>query len=331
MNDKIAGCLFGTAIGDALAAPVEFLAYEDIRQQYPPSGPLEPKGDPAKVTDDTQMALAVGEAAVKAPRPFTPETLADAFKTAFIDWFNDPENNRAPGSACLNACERLVKGADWHEAGDISSKGSGANMRVMAVGLLNVDAPTRAGIAQLQAAITHAHPVALAAADLTAFVIAELRDNQPPRNLARNVRSYAHSQRDVYHEVWLGDLWQRAYMMPDEKTYINYGWDECLHILDKLDAALIIKDDTRDPCEATGAGWVAEEAFGTALLCFLLNPEDAISVIRRAAFTSGDSDSIAAIAGAFAGAYHGIGGFPADWVARVEYNDRLTALATALS
>ena len=55
------GCLFGLAIGDALAAPTEFLTIVDILRRFPPDGPQAPIGAPARVTDDTQMALAVGE------------------------------------------------------------------------------------------------------------------------------------------------------------------------------------------------------------------------------------------------------------------------------
>jgi ADP-ribosylglycohydrolase len=74
---------------------------------------------------------------------------------------------------------------------------------------------------------------------------------------------------------------------------------------------------------------VAEEALATALLCVLLHPNDPVRALRQAATTSGDSDSIAAIAGALAGAHHGISAWPADWVANIEYADRIERLASA--
>jgi ADP-ribosylglycohydrolase len=58
-------------------------------------------------------------------------------------------------------------------------------------------------------------------------------------------------------------------------------------------------------------------------------PDDPQAVVRRAACSSGDSDSIAALAGAFAGAHHGIGAWPDEWVRDIEYRDRLMALADA--
>ena len=72
-------------------------------------------------------------------------------------------------------------------------------------------------------------------------------------------------------------------------------------------------------------------AFATALLCFLIFPDDPVGVIQRAAVTSGDSDSIACIAGSFAGAYHGIDAWPPDWVEHIEYHDHLLKIAEGLS
>ena len=329
-QENIAGCLFGMALGDALGAETEFLNIKGILEKFPPNGPQEPSGNPARVTDDTQMALAVGEALIAARRPYAPDTLGAELKRTFIDWYNDPDNNRAPGNTCMSACENLIDGLDWIDATEISSKGCGANMRVMPVGVLNVDVTTRAAIAQFQAAMTHGHPTGLAAADLTAFVIADLGNGCTPENLHKRVRDYAESQRNTYHGDWLWDLWMRAHMFRSGQEYIAHGWNECSATLDKLGLALEKMDRDSDPCLATGAGWVAEQAFATALLCFLMYPDDPVAVIQRAAVTSGDSDSIACIAGAFAGAYSGLKAWPESWVARIEYRDRISALCSAL-
>ena len=103
-------------------------------------------------------------------------------------------------------------------------------MRVQPVGLLKADEQTRAGIAQLQAAITHGHPTGLAAADLTAFVIDDLAHGGRPFDLPQRVRRYTNIQRDVYHDRWLDDLWRRAFMMPTARHYITHGWDECVSV-----------------------------------------------------------------------------------------------------
>lgn len=322
------------AFGDALGARTEFLPVDEILRRFPPAGPLEPPGDPAEVTDDSQMALAVGKALLAAPRPYSAATLEQPLRAAFIEWNNSPENNRAPGMTCIQACERLEEGMVWQDATVIGSKGCGANMRVAPVGVLpagedGIDKETRAALAQFQAALTHGHPTGLAAADLTAHAIADLIVGEEPARLPRHLREYALSQRTHYREAWLGALWERATIFASPQDYIAYGWDECLKVLDRLDQAVQAKDRTTDPCLQTGEGWIAEEAFATGLLCFLLYPDDPVAAIRRAVVSSGDSDSLACLTGAFAGAYHGLAAWPAEWVARIEYREQLARLGSA--
>jgi ADP-ribosylglycohydrolase len=329
-TQRASGALFGLAYGDALGAGTEFLSVERILQRFPPAGPLAPEGSPARVTDDTQMALAVGEALLEAPRPLTAEHLEPALRRRFVEWYRSPDNTRAPGNTCLAACARLEHGVPWLQATATASKGCGANMRVAPVGLVPGDESgltnaDRAALAQFQAAMTHGHPTALAAADLTAMTVAYLASGRPVPYLPGWLSMYAESQRAIYHADWLGPLWEQPGSATPEQ-FIARGWEECLTVLDRLDQALAAHDRSADPCLLTGAGWVAEEAFATGLLCFLLFPDDAVAAIRRAAVSSGDSDSIACLTGAFAGAALGMSAWPAEWQGRIEYRERLTPL-----
>lgn len=322
---RASGCLFGLALGDALGAATEFLTVEEICRRFPPNGPQEISGNPALVTDDTQMMLAVGQALIKAETNLNVSNLEVTLRHAFIKWLHSPDNNRAPGLTCLRSCQELETGIPWQQATRTNSKGCGANMRVAPVGLLNVEATKRAAIAQFQAALTHGHPTALAASDLTATAIAFLIQGCTPQDLPTQLYEYALSQRLIYHTEWLSDLWQQPYINTPEE-FISRGWDECLAILDRLKTALVNPNRNADPCLATGEGWIAEEAFATGLLCFLLFPEQPLAALRRAAVTAGDSDSIACLTGAFAGAYLGMAAWPQDWVLRIEYSEQLATL-----
>ena len=84
MPNHASGTLFGLALGDALAAPVEFMDVATILRKYPAGGPSAPEGDPALVTDDTQMALCVGEALLAAPRPYAAATLEGPLRETFV-------------------------------------------------------------------------------------------------------------------------------------------------------------------------------------------------------------------------------------------------------
>ena len=324
--EKMQGVLFGAAYGDALAAPTEFIQnLDEIRRQFPPNGPTHIHR--GRVTDDTQMMLAVGRALLS-----TLELNAKAseapLRREFVDWLHDPENTRAPGMTCLQACRNLEGGGRWQQATVPVSKGCGANMRVQPAGFI-ADADARAGYAQFQAALTHGHPTGLVAAELTAEAIWLLLNGLSPAELPGALIAHARAQRKNYRADWLDDLWDVVgFFSPD--SYITRGWDECLEVLTRLQRAVqtgIAAD--ADPCDFTGEGWVAEEALATGLLCFLLTPADPLETLRRAAVTRGDSDSIACLAGAFAGAHLGIGAFPAEWKGQIEYSDELERQSAA--
>ncbi len=322
------GSLLGLALGDALGFPTEFDDVPSIHAKCGPWRDMElPR--PAIVTDDTQMTLALGRGLRTAMErgALGPKRLERPVREEFVDWSRSPENNRAPGRTCLVACGLLgAEDRPWQDASQIHSKGCGANMRVAPVGLApGLSDDQRAGAAQLQAALTHGHPTALAASDLTAHAVRLLAQGAEPTGLVGLLRSYAYDNRTRYHEQWLGDLWTRS-QDPSPEHFIARGWDECLEILGRLRDALRAPSPETDPCLATGEGWIAEEALATGLLCFLLFVDEPVTALRRAACSSGDSDSLACLAGAFAGAHHGADAWPAEWAERIEYRGDLLAL-----
>lgn len=322
------GSLFGLAYGDALGKPTEFLTVAQVVSRYGAAGPRDLEGDPALVTDDTQMALAVAHA-LRATATLSPDEFEPQLRARFVAWRHSPDNNRAPGGTCLSACSRLARPGRWQHATVVKSKGCGANMRVTPVGLIpGLDLDTLAGVAQLQAALTHGHPTALAAAELTAYAVRLLRDGAVLRELPGRLREHCADQRNRYHHDWLDDLWSVA-GASTAAQFIAVGWDECAAVVDRLTAALVRPHRAADPCLATGAGWIAEEALATSLYCALLFPDNPVTALARAATTSGDSDSIACLTGAFLGATGGMNIWPAAWAGRIEHADQLAALGMA--
>lgn len=339
--DRIKGSIFGLAYGDALGAEAEFLDVPAILKRWGPGGPRDLEGNPALITDDTQMATAVGEALVTTfARPaLTVNGVQRDLSDAFAAWFHSSDNTRAPGLTCLGAAARLSQGFAWRQCTIVHSKGCGANMRVTPVGLIDLPAGlatadgapvTHSTLAQMQAALTHGHPTGLAAADLTARATRCLLDGTAPSDLLATLQEYAEAERFTYHEKWLGSLWEDSQGVDTPSQFIAQGWSECARSLKAVERALADPKPELDPCDQVGSGWIAEEALAASLLSFLLFPDSPVDALNRAAVSRGDSDSIAAITGAFSGAYLGFDAFPASWYGVIETRARLDALSSAL-
>jgi ADP-ribosylglycohydrolase len=298
--EQVLGMIYGLALGDALGGPVEFWDLKGIRERYGEGGILEPP-DPALFTDDTQMTLAVAEALIAAGQEDLGAIMA-AVSREFVAWLRSPENDRAPGGACLYGARQLEAGVPWWRSGKPNSKGCGAAMRVAPIGYLyQHDLPKLRRVAAASALTTHHHPTARLAAVAAAFLMKLALDRLSPEDLLPALELETHNQ--------AGDFDQALVRL-----------EQALE-LDSQDAALT----------HIGEGWVAEEAVLMALYCFLKSPDDFVATIRRGANTQGDSDSIASIAGGLSGAYLGFEALPAAWIKRLEKSEYLRDIARRLA
>ena len=328
-KDKALGTLFGLAIGDGFGYPNEFLTFDNQQKKWGEKGLIEPVAGVIKGTDDTQMTLAVSRAIQKSLNNNKIQKKHFEIKLIheLINWYVDERNDRDPGKTCLDACRKLSKGYSWRESTSFWSKGCGANMRVAPLSLLSLKSDlfslkSIAELSQFQAAFTHSHPTALAASELTAIAIYKTLNGTEPEDLLDELIEYTNTNKEIYHEVWLEDIWKHS-NFKNEVEYISHGWEECYNILLKVKKAIKNFKQGDDPCSHVGEGWSAEEAFGVSLLCFLLNPDDTKSVLIRAINTNGDSDTIGCISGAIAGAKNGCDSLPKDWIQRLEYKEQL--------
>lgn len=315
-RDKIAGALYGVALGDALGRPTEFMNLRDIHKRFGKSGVMQlPR--PALFTDDTQMTLAVSTAIWKA-RGLAPLEMTRTLRQAFIAWERrDPA--RAPGVTCLTAIRRMRYGKrmSWVDATVVSSKGCGANMRVAPAAFVR-NVPTALGIAQLQAAMTHGHPVALVATELTALAVRWAAMDMPLTSLTDRLLAHTVTQAkvDSYRSDWLGRLSRR--WPASAQASMNYAYRECADALLDLRSLLRRGDRPKDVCKILGGGWVAEEALVLGLYFAVTYRDNAPLAISEAARTGGDSDSIASIAGAIIGAGLGAKVWPRRWREAIE-------------
>jgi ADP-ribosylglycohydrolase len=299
--DQPLGLLYGLALGDALGWPVEFSPLDAIRARYGPAG-IQAPPDPALFTDDTQMTVALAEALVERGEAEI-DALMEAVTRRFIAWAHDPETpERAPGRTCLRGVANLEHGLSWREAGVKSSKGCGSAMRVAPLGYLyQRDEARLREVAHATGFATHQHPAADAACQAAAYLVKLALDGVPP-----------------------GDYFDRALQFC---AGISGEFDEAV----QRAAACLDWPDETEAMEHIGEGWVGEEAVALALFACARHPDDYPAAVRCAANISGDSDSVACIAGGVLGARLGPAALPLDWVARLEKRAYLADLAGRLA
>lgn len=295
---KFRGALLGVAVGDALGAPFEGWAEvpaEDLARLG--QGP-----DALRYTDDTHMTLGVAQSLVDR-RGFDGAHMAAVFARNFA-----AEPWRGYGAGPPEIFRLMGEGVPWDKAsrklfGGRGSSGNGAAVRVAPVALLACPRlPAAAWLARQTALITHAHPSGMEGAVLQACAITLLLQHPPDESL--DIPRFLGMVREPLHGS---------------------------QHLDKLDlVADLLYTDDRDGGRKLGNGVFAEEAVPAALYAFLRQPGSFGDVIRYAIGLGGDTDTIAAMAGALAGAYLGEDAIPALWREKVEGGAELRRLADEL-
>lgn len=134
-RDKIAGAIYGFAIGDAMGATTEFMSKEEIKIGYGKVTDIIGGGwlnlNPGEVTDDTQMSMCVMDALMKYPLRL------GAFENAcvenFIKWFQGKPKD--VGGQCAKGINALRFGK--RISVDTQALGNGSLMRAMPCALVN--------------------------------------------------------------------------------------------------------------------------------------------------------------------------------------------------
>jgi len=313
-RDRFRGTLLGVAIGDALGRPVEGSSRERVQARFGVLRDFLPwrgwsGGPQGTITDDTQMAMCLA-ASMVANDGLAPEDLA----ARFADWV---EYGRGKGHTCTEACLNLQAGMAWWEAGVVSA-GNGAAMRSAPIGLAHPRSP--GGIRSdgaVSALITHADPMAVVSAVAVGFIVAYLLHRRPGTLDVGDLMGEL--------SVVLGDLHDPGAL--ERKM----GVDEPVRLADRLAEVPGLLD--LGPAEAFDYlynGAFVLESLPAALWCFLKAAEDPEEAVVLAVNGGRDADTVGAMAGGFAGAYHGESAWPDRWLSDLEYADELRELADGM-
>jgi ADP-ribosyl-[dinitrogen reductase] hydrolase len=168
-EERALAAYLGLAIGDALGATVEFMSRDEIAAEHGEHTRIVGGGwlclAPGQVTDDTEMALALGRSLVRKGR-FDARDVCEEF----AGWLKAGPVD--VGNTCQRGIHRYV--AEGTVAGPANERdaGNGAAMRVLPVALATLAAAVEATAWTLaQCHITHNHPlsdaVSLALVEMT--------------------------------------------------------------------------------------------------------------------------------------------------------------------
>ncbi len=293
LADRFRGVMVGTAVGDALGRPVE-------GQRRPHLDYLDDMvGRVAVVpySDDTVLTVAVAESLL-ACDGFDGADMARRFAEA---WRAEPF--RGWGGNVVAVFDAVLRGVPWEEAagrqfGGAGSYGNGGAMRVAPVALWTFPDPDETiRLAARTARVTHTHPVGVEGAVIQAVTV----------QLALGEGFSTEALVDTLGRVVRTDPFRAKLAV----------LSECLDRVDDDYARLHL------------GHWVAaDDSVLTAVYAFA-SADGFEDAVRRAIRLGGDTDTIAAMAGAAAGARWGHGSIPAGW-RTVEDHDRLVALADRL-
>jgi ADP-ribosylglycohydrolase len=154
-RDRARGALVGLAVGDAVGAPVEFDAPEEIVNRREELFSMPGGGmfgwAPGEFTDDTQMALLLG----RHLREHGGRIRQDTLVRSFADWAEDAID---VGNQTRSVLFAVTRGVPWRSAVaalPADASGNGSLMRVTPVALAAHSAEHAVELARAQSELTH--------------------------------------------------------------------------------------------------------------------------------------------------------------------------------
>ncbi|QDU56764.1 ADP-ribosylglycohydrolase family protein [Aeoliella mucimassa] len=275
LESRFTGTLLGLAVADGLGANFEGHAPERIAKRYRTADELIDNPPPGELwyTDDTQMMIGVAETLIERGEIDEP-TLCRRFAENYL-----PQRGYGRGARVI--IEAIQLGHDYRSLAASyfpgGSFGNGAAMRVAPVGLMFRDDPERlwqqAGVSAMP---THTHPLGIEGAQVLALAV----------GLA--------SQADTL----------------DRDVFLNTLADHCVSL--EYGGPLRRASDVHRAVDIGqfGNGIEANSSVVTAIASFAFTPDSYGATIANAIMLGGDTDTIAAMAGAISGAYLGVEAIP---------------------
>lgn len=284
------GAMAGLAIGDALGRPVEGMSAEQIREKYGSVRDfvnLTPGG-----SDDTEYALLTGSALLKYGKSITSSQFADY-------WIEKVCNQKSAfagaGFSEMNAIYNLRKGLRPPFSGQHNHAWSdGLAMRVAPIGVISKgDLELARKLAIADGEVSHSgegiHAGVVIAVAISAAMVG-----------SSNTEVFEKAIKSISNGTWTWRLLALA------KEIVNSSKDKPVHEI----ADLLLQDIAINEYFYAD---LAPEAVALSMAAVLYGDGDYAKTLLFAVNLGRDADTIAAMAGAVAGAISGYESIPANW------------------
>ena len=305
--NKILGCLYGQALGDAFAMPAQVHPDDTERAfgwldswQPAPDDHIVHAGLPAgRITDDSEQAFSIARAIIDAGA-----VTLEAAVGGIVTWYDRVDGDNSPyvGPSTRRGVNALKAGEDPRKTG-LWGDTNGAPMRISPIGLL--------------------HPGDIAGAVADAVTVCMPTHFTQPAVSGASAVSAAVAQAMV-DGVSLGGVIAAGLQGAELGADHGRRWMGC-SVNFKIEQALAIAYSEGDRhallrrlFDEVGATLNVPETVGAAFGILAMAQGDPKATAILAANLSGDADTIGAIACAMAGAYAGFDAIPAADVAMLE-------------
>lgn len=293
LRDRIHGAVLGQAVGDALGAPTEGMTRMAIRHQHGRVSDF--LSDEQAGTDDSEYAALTAQILLKYGTALTPEDVSVEWEAVLV---RQEGGFTGGGFSEMEAIHNLaaglrapVTGSDNHEMWS-----DGSAMRVAPIGAYAAGDPLEAArLAGIDASVSHARDgiwcgQAVAAAVAAAITADDWRTVVSAGQAALPADSWSARMltRALDIATGSGTADERYDELERQLSLFHYPWAD-----------------------------VAPEATALAFGVFAVAQGDYVESVLGGVNIGRDADTIAAMAGAMAGALQGVSAIPQDWLARV--------------
>ncbi|PSW18071.1 ADP-ribosylglycohydrolase family protein [Photobacterium sanctipauli] len=303
LEQKILGCLYGQAIGDAMGMPSELWTKNQVTAYFgwisdflpgPEENIAANEFEAGEFTDDTSQCVALMDAIIEDEGDIIPENIAKHI----IAWAKriDAFEKNILGPTSKSALTAITQGVPFEKI-EANGVTNGSAMRVAPMGCLlpTHDKDQFVSGVRLSCLPTHKSDIAIAGAVVISWAISRALEGASWQQIKGEVIPLANDTQRQHESTFSPLLGHR----------INFA----LAVVQASASAQDAKTALNDLYEQVGAGMDIIESVPTAIALVELADTQPLRCAELAANLGGDTDTIGAMAVAICGALHGLDAF----------------------